>query len=881
MTENMQALQHQYTSCRKGQSGSAGFQARAFTEGLRPDEQREVERRGIYAPPRNAAQEPTDEEIAQDFPRAFRYYPLESGRWSMTYSCYAGRDYSGRWGNYFAHSLIGDTGMPSVWPIDYYEWEGWKTNLSREEDTEEAPPPLPSVGLHGIPPSESFTFAELGEFLNEAPGRKGLLADMLRAVFLRQENSRALVIRDSFLNGLFWVACIQKALPLSCLRELSFSTYQYDDRNCASINATTEGTDFSFDEGQRKYQFFMFDFATGKHSELPRAAMDYAEIVAGWMANEPERLAEFHEFLRLFECRTLDPQLGCAARLFQSTKDNSPLLNVEDLAPIVDFVSLYTIPDARDQMVEAVWRLMRRHFPLPSEIGTSKDYGAFIRFFQRAAAASGSSKHRMRAFAGWIRMFDNLVFLQGKELPEVRAVREEMLGSLAGYEQELAKVFLGTDHMQGIRDIAVDQSPEVLEELLNEVLLSLNALGRKPAWKQLDAERIILALLNSREGPYRSALRVFSALPREPEALSEICRLAAFDWKKESGVAPEAYRKKCEAAGRALGRILAEMTPETALAARKPLDAPDTRDFLFGEWLGILERAPDKQAAYHRYVRQEVSSLKAYLSEYSEPIAKSLLDLLPEEPRSEQALTWITDDSIKGFSDGFRKACIEMANRDVKFNLALPNVRKRAESLAEAAQTYRVNLTPNRPLLLHAVIQAERGDVSSVSELPLAAIGRNLALIDCPGYTVFLANFLKNALGKARRGKEHKDILLAMYRPSCYARFKCSYLELLLERLRLPFTQMDEAILVFWLTEQWSDRRLDGLENLRDDIEDVYIHRIRTLNGDQYQKLDAGMWNRNDEMDRRAFDYWKAFGEQRESSWGFVRKRKRILTSKE
>src|SRR3954466_817292 len=206
----MKALQLHYTSCRRGQSGNAGFQTRSFTPGIRADEQREIERRGVYRPPRDARPDPSREEIAQNFPRALRFYPLESGRHAVTRASYVGRDYSGRWGNFFSHTLVLENGqLPVLWPVDLYEWQGWRDGLSPEEDNEEVPGPIPEVDLDALSPAESFKLEELCAFLREEPGRTELLARMGRAVLLGRTSSRALVVRDTPLNGLYWIACLQ------------------------------------------------------------------------------------------------------------------------------------------------------------------------------------------------------------------------------------------------------------------------------------------------------------------------------------------------------------------------------------------------------------------------------------------------------------------------------------------------------------------------------------------------------------------------------------------------------------------------------------------------------------------------------------------------
>src|SRR5215208_5626643 len=295
----MKALQLHYTSCRRGQSGSAGFQTRAASAGIRPEEQREIERHGVYRPPRDTRPEPSREEILRDFPRALRSYPLESGRHAVTRSCYVGRDYSGRWGNFFAHTLVLDNGQPaSFWPIDLYEWPGWKEGLAAEEDTEEISGPVPTVDLGDLSPADSFGLEDLSDFLREQPGRTELLARMGRAVLLGRESSRALVVRDTPLNGLYWIACLQKLFPAPHAAVLSSSTYQDDPRGCMAINATTGDTDFTFDDAERRFRFFEFDLAAGVHSEIPDAADDYPVVAARWMATDPGRLARLYAFLR-------------------------------------------------------------------------------------------------------------------------------------------------------------------------------------------------------------------------------------------------------------------------------------------------------------------------------------------------------------------------------------------------------------------------------------------------------------------------------------------------------------------------------------------------------------------------------------------------------
>jgi hypothetical protein len=864
------ALQHQYTSCKRGHLGSPGFQTRTCTEGLRPDEQREIERRGTYTPPRSAKQDPTREEIDQEFPRIFRYYALESGRWALTYSCYVGQDYSGRWGNYFAHSLIGDDGAPPLWPIDYYEWKGWKTSLSPEEDTEETPLPLPAVDLTSVPPSPSFTFAELKEFLREVPGRASLLADMLRAVFLRTETSRALVIRDTFLNGLFWIACLQKAVPHSCLKEFSFSTYQYDDRNCATVNATIEGTDFQFNEAQRQYQFFMFDFANGEYSEVPKANLDYSHIVAEWMANEPERLEAFHNFVSLFDCQKPDGSLVWAAFLFLLNVGDNPPISADQIPTIIDFVSRFTLPQAQDQIVE----LMAKLTPALCQAPVSDAYEALIRFFAEVARSNGKPRPRLLAFAAWITMFDNLVFLGGSDTERVSTMRVELLKSFGNCEHELAALFLSPEHMKAIGESLSERDPNVLEEILKVVRTSLHVLSRTPVWEQPEAKRLISAIVSSRDEPYRSALRVFNLVTPDTNGIVEICGLLAAN-SKTAAHSDSAMTRRIEI-GRALRAALAELPEDLGLKVREQLCKPDTWDILYGEWLALLSTTEDKRELYGRYVRMSGRYLPKYLQKYGEHLDRSLLKVLPADQQSQQAMQWVANGHLEDLSETFITECMRLANLDVPFDLRIPNALKNASRLSETARKYGVRLTPDRPFLLKMISMVERGDVQMM-ELPLDDIQKILSTIDGNSYTVFLANFLRNALSRAKLGREHYRIVSTVYIQTHFDRFKHSYLEFLQDRVKKPFTLSDEAALVFWLARLWRGRSLTALEDLTESVLSLFSERIIALSDDQYQKLNAHMWDRGKELGGD-FEGWKWLGNQRGSRHGSLlpRFRRRI-----
>ncbi|HEY2291403.1 MAG TPA: hypothetical protein VGM86_11940 [Thermoanaerobaculia bacterium] len=561
----MKALQLHYTSCRRGQSGNAGFQTRALTPGIRPDEQREIERRGVYRPPRSAPLEPTAEEIARDFPRAFRAYRLESGRLALTRSVYTGRDYSGRWGNFFAHTLVLEDGAaPALWPIDLYEWSGWTDALDPARDTEESPPPLPVAELDAIRPAESFRIAELRELLGEQPGRAELLARMGRAVLLGVETSRSLVIRDSPTNVLYWIACLQKLFPPLQAWALSSSSYQDDPRGCADLNGTTGETGFTFDESERRYRFYMFDLETGEQSEVPGTDDDYPAVASRWLAGDPGRLERFFTFMRRFEARRPAPDLVSAIHLFElSEAPGTP--GGERLAGMISFAARYATSRERGELLEILGETSET-------LARPEEAEMLVRFLADGARETGAPGHRDLAWRAWLALVRRHVVERGQGLAAAKATWSR----LPGAGPETAARALQDPLWRQLEPAARSLSPEALAFLLHAAWTCLETLGKTPVWEQPEIAALIRCAASDPAGQ-----ALLNAVPRRPEALAAVSRRLAAAWTPEG-------------AGRALGRVLAATDPAAARAVRRQLDQEGGFEILIGEWLEIpeLERVP-------------------------------------------------------------------------------------------------------------------------------------------------------------------------------------------------------------------------------------------------------------------------------------------------
>lgn len=822
----MRALQLHYTSCRKGQSGNAGFQTRASTPGLRPDEQREVERRGVYRPPRDASQEPTPEEIDRDFPRAFRYYSLESGRRALTLCRYTGRDYSGRWGNFFAHTLVLENGEePPLWPIDYYEWSGWQERLGPDEDTEQPPPPLPHAELDGTAAAESFRFEELREFLREQPGRPELLAKMGRAVLSSRQTSRAVVIRDSATNGLYWTACLQKLFPRPHAWSLTISTYQDDPRGCAAINATTGETDFSFEESERRYRFYMFDLTTGLHSDVPDSADDYPARAARWMAEDPGLLERFYSFMRLFEHRQPEPDLVFALNLFELSTDQGKPPEGDRLAAMIAFASRHATAEGRAELLDLLGRAVERSGGLTR----AEDFEILIRFLAEGARSTGRPQHRALVFSAW-RLLLRKLLTEGQGLESAESTWGTLHQHLSGHASELAELVLAEPLHGGAADLG-KLPPEILTFLLRVTWSCLDLASRSPAWSQLEIAQIADALAGRAE-PVRTAQGALEAIPRQAEALAGFGRLLAERWTQARSEKNFEIRI---AIGRALGRALASGTPQTAADARRLLDNRNTWEILLGEWVEILNRERDPKAAYAEYRRSVMAVHAEYEQRWGSWIASCLLKRLPETERASLALTWLRDREIDRFSEELTGECLALANSAVPLDPDAEGGGETARLVAESAARLGRALQPDRPALRKA-LTAARTPHTTLKDLSLAEIRKAVPALQPNEYADFLSVFLQPALERTENFGDHQKVLLAVWSPQHRKVLEKSYLAFFKSQPGNPRPEPLQVALKFWLLFDRGREEMSCLAPLEETARDGLVLALEKL---KPKKLDA------------------------------------------
>jgi hypothetical protein len=210
-----------YTSCETGLAGYGGYQFNAVTPGTSPLIVREVEDRSVYEPPRWLMADPCPDE-PEAYPVAFSYAKSEAtDAVIITHVVFAGNDYSGRPGNYFAHALV--TSLPeqdlgSLLPAELWGADVWQGAPIESSTLPELPGPL----RRGV-----VDRAGVQRFL-DARGTERLLAEMLTAVWRAMAGDRLVLLASDDPNeNIWWIAAVSYLSGEHLAPAMTFTTYSH------------------------------------------------------------------------------------------------------------------------------------------------------------------------------------------------------------------------------------------------------------------------------------------------------------------------------------------------------------------------------------------------------------------------------------------------------------------------------------------------------------------------------------------------------------------------------------------------------------------------------------------------------------------------------
>jgi len=285
----MSFAQVYYTSAQVGLRSGKGFQINAATPGIDPTVLQQVQRLGLYVPPTSAPSRPSADEI-ENFPLSLLFVRLPDGTAILGQAKYIGIDYSGRYGNYFSHSLVtneADLVRQKVLPIELWRSAMWETR-------ESAVTSLPAQS--SLAPGMAISREVVQSFLLDAR-RREILPAFLTAVEQALTSKRRIVIVDQGDATAMWIAVASYLLPEPIVFQMTFNTYVKNVESSEGlIVGTTSDSDFKFTPLEIEHKYFVFDFIGGRTTTISQVSPFAEKIVATLNADSAPLVLHFGEF---------------------------------------------------------------------------------------------------------------------------------------------------------------------------------------------------------------------------------------------------------------------------------------------------------------------------------------------------------------------------------------------------------------------------------------------------------------------------------------------------------------------------------------------------------------------------------------------------------
>jgi len=259
MINGMKVYQLIYTCAKHGLSDSElgvknepGLGVYSCSQGLSRDNINEIKRFCTYHLPDDidltAADNTEPENIPDMFPKIFRTFKLSDGKTAVLQSVYAGKDYTGKQGNFLTHVLIADE-KESIIPERYYKSKTFRKYLSEEEL--ESPLVMYLPVIENADSNRNLT-KNIESFINEHKAQISVLFQKLISVLTSNDKNHLMIASENADDVDMYLLSLKYLLPKSLSMSFGISTYNIylpsNSQNKILLHGTIKGKNNIEDE---------------------------------------------------------------------------------------------------------------------------------------------------------------------------------------------------------------------------------------------------------------------------------------------------------------------------------------------------------------------------------------------------------------------------------------------------------------------------------------------------------------------------------------------------------------------------------------------------------------------------------------------------------
>lgn len=220
------SVRHSLSDSSLGLSNQSGMRVYSCTQGITRDNINEIIRFAGYRLPKNNktpySEVIGDPSVPDLFPKIFRTLRLSDGRYAAIQSVFAGADFQGQPGNFFAHALVFDEVADDFYPEQFYKSKAFRTHITTEEAESELVHYLPSAD--DLEPNEGFE-QQILDFINEHKKEMSYLINKAFVLLTSETVRNICVATANEETTAMYLIALKYLLPRDISENVGISTY--------------------------------------------------------------------------------------------------------------------------------------------------------------------------------------------------------------------------------------------------------------------------------------------------------------------------------------------------------------------------------------------------------------------------------------------------------------------------------------------------------------------------------------------------------------------------------------------------------------------------------------------------------------------------------